>query len=784
MGVRLKPVITSTALLALFPGLGLALGLGGIHVKSTLNAPLDVEIELLDATPEELAGLQPQLASRDTFKRYGIDYPSYLSTLTLRKSKSTDGRDVIRLTSPGPITEPFATLLVEAVYPRGRLVREYSVLLDPPVFAGQSSPTAPVAPPEARPVAAEPAPRAAPAASAAPPAAPAQASAAPASGQGGGERYSVRRGDTLSRIAGTLVGETGVPRHRQAMVAIFQGNTDAFDGNANLLRSGAILQLPTDQAISAIDPTAALGELRRQNALWRGESAPAAAPQAQAPAEQRLKLVPPTTPGSAAASGAGSVSNGPLEKRVATLETELADVRRQLDERNAELSRTKAALDAAKAGQGTAGATAPVQVAAPPPAPLAPKAPAPVAVPNDGLIASLLADWHLLVGLGVAVLGLLGLVVLRRRKVAALPGEDSFGGRREPVLEPARAQFEDTDVTEHAFIVEESRTPTPAPESKPVAPARTNKPAPPSPAPAPAVQPDNDALQEAELYMAYGLFDQAAALLEAGLKREPARRDLLLKLIDVCFMWGNKDAFLKAAKSLAPRRSEGPAVDWDKVLIMGRQLLPDEALFQEKPSAPQDAGGMDLNLEGGHNLIDFDVFDEPAPQPVAPAAQPVAVDLPAELDLALDDPLERTDSLNMALTQAALEPSDPLDRDIPLVDRTTEISLDDLDLGAIDFDVAGGALDDSRVMHALRDETPAAPVAAPAAPAAPSDEPGDGRVLDAATLSEVGTKLDLARAYIDMGDPAGARSILEEVLQEGSSVQCQEARRMLGAIPG
>jgi len=753
--VRLKLANASAALLALFPGLGLALGLGNIHVKSTLNTPLNVEIELVDATPEELAGLQPQLASRDTFKRYGIDYPSYLTTLVLRKGKSAEGRDVIQLTSPGPITEPFATLLVEAVYPRGRLVREYSVLLDPQVFANQATTAAPVAAPVVRPVAPAPA--------------PAQASQAPVAQQSADERYTVRRGDTLSRIAGSVVGETGVSRHRQAMVAIFQGNTEAFEGNANLLRSGAILQLPTEQTISAIDPAAAQLELSRQNSLWRGDSASAAVAPPVA-ADPQLKLVPPTAPSLPAAPAAAGVGSPALETRVATLETELADVRRQLDARNTELADTKAALAAAKAGQAAAPSSAAVQVAA--------DSPVAKPVPAESLISALLSDWRVLAGLGVALLGLLVLVI-RRRKDAALPGEDSFGGRREPVMSATStsSQFEATDVTEHAFIVEESRAPSPA--VAPPSAQRTDK----AQASTQAVQPDNDALQEAELYMAYGLFDQAAALLEAGLKREPHRRDVLIKLIDVCFMWGNKDAFLKAAQTLAPKRAEGPASDWDKVLIMGRQLLPDDPLFQEKPSAPSDAGGMDLNLEGGHNLIDFDVFSEPESEASAPVAS-AAAQLPNELDLSLDDPLESTDTLSSEL-KASLKALPDLDAEIPLVDRTTEINLDELDLANVDFEVAGGALDDSRVLRALNADAVDA-MAAPVAAVAEEElvQITDGRSLDAATLSEVGTKLDLARAYIDMGDPSGARSILDEVLQEGSAAQCQEAKRMLGSIPG
>ena len=753
--MRLKLANASAALLALFPGLGLALGLGNIHVKSTLNTPLNVEIELVDATPEELAGLQPQLASRDTFKRYGIDYPSYLTTLVLRKGKSAEGRDVIQLTSPGPITEPFATLLVEAVYPRGRLVREYSVLLDPQVFANQATTAAPIAAPVVRPVAPAPA--------------PAQASQAPVAQQSADERYTVRRGDTLSRIAGSVVGETGVSRHRQAMVAIFQGNTEAFEGNANLLRSGAILQLPTEQTISAIDPAAAQLELSRQNSLWRGDSASAAVAPPVA-ADPQLKLVPPTAPSLPAAPAAAGVGSPALETRVATLETELADVRRQLDARNTELADTKAALAAAKAGQAAAPSSAAVQVAA--------DSPVAKPVPAESLISALLSDWRVLAGLGMALLGLLVLVV-RRRKDAALPGEESFGGRREPIISatPAGSQFEATDVTEHAFIVEESRAPSPA--VAPISSQRTDK----TQTSTQAVQPDNDALQEAELYMAYGLFDQAAALLEAGLKREPQRRDLLIKLIDVCFMWGNKDAFLIAAQTLAPQRAEGPASDWDKVLIMGRQLLPDNPLFQEKPSAPRDAGGMDLNLEGGHNLIDFDVFSEPLSEASASVVVAEAT-RPNELDLSFDDPLESSDPLSCEL-KASLNARPDRDAEIPLVDRTTEINLDDLDLASVDFDVAGGALDDSRVLRALNADAIDA-LAAPVAVVAEEElvQITDGRNLDAATLSEVGTKLDLARAYIDMGDPSGARSILDEVLQEGSAAQCQEAKRMLGSIPG
>ena len=117
--MRLKVVGTAASLLAAVPGVSLALGLGDIQLKSTLNAPLNAEIELI-ATPEELASLRTQIASRDSFSRYGLDYPAFLTGIAVKPVRLADGRTVVQLTSTQPMTEPFATLLVEASWARGR----------------------------------------------------------------------------------------------------------------------------------------------------------------------------------------------------------------------------------------------------------------------------------------------------------------------------------------------------------------------------------------------------------------------------------------------------------------------------------------------------------------------------------------------------------------------------------------------------------------------------------------------------------------------------------------
>src|SRR5688572_3817546 len=180
--------------LLLLPGISHALGLGDVHLNSPLNAPLDAEIELVNATPEDLATLEAKLASKDTFARYGLDWPPFMASVTVTRDRSANGAHVLRIKSAETVTEPFLTLLIEATWARGRLVREYTVLLDPPVFAPNSVAQAPVA---------------APAASASESSgqitrpAPEQSAPAPepATPVGGGDSYEVQRGDSLSAIA-------------------------------------------------------------------------------------------------------------------------------------------------------------------------------------------------------------------------------------------------------------------------------------------------------------------------------------------------------------------------------------------------------------------------------------------------------------------------------------------------------------------------------------------------------------------------------------------------------
>ena len=208
----------SFALLLLLSSKVWAIGLGDIQLDSALNEPLRAEISLLSATPEELSNLTVVLASQETFARYGIDRPGYLQEIEFEVASDASG-STVRLRTNNPIIEPFLTFLVEATWPSGRLLREYTVLLDPPTFAPPAATQAPAvtAPSRSAPADAgrieRPERPARPERAAPPPVRPPAETPRPAQPApidetpyetGSGRDYVVRRGDTLWGIASRM----------------------------------------------------------------------------------------------------------------------------------------------------------------------------------------------------------------------------------------------------------------------------------------------------------------------------------------------------------------------------------------------------------------------------------------------------------------------------------------------------------------------------------------------------------------------------------------------------
>jgi pilus assembly protein FimV len=281
------------------------LSLGRLSVQSSLGETLRAEIDVTSLTPDEAANLRVRVAPPDAYRIAGVDYNPVLPATAVSLQRRVDGTPYLRITSDRAVQEPFVDVILELSWSSGRLLREYTLLFDPPSVArAPATPTtpaavaaAPVAPsvaPASRPtraevaasMAAEAASRAEArraAAAQAPSgetteAAPAKASsrraaAAPApavpkredSSASSGSEYRVKPGDTLSRVAGRLQ-SPGVSLD-QMLVGLYQGNTHAFAGNnMNRLRSGAVLTVPTAEQAGAIDSREARRLIQAQSA--------------------------------------------------------------------------------------------------------------------------------------------------------------------------------------------------------------------------------------------------------------------------------------------------------------------------------------------------------------------------------------------------------------------------------------------------------------------------------------------------------------------------------------
>ncbi|MFV9616610.1 MAG: FimV family protein, partial [Gammaproteobacteria bacterium] len=133
---KLLGAIIATVLF--LPDTGYTLGLGEIEVNSGLNQKLNADIKLLSAVPEDTETIIVKLASRKEFSRAGLDRPYLLSDLRF-KSVVINDVPYIKVSSSSPIREPFLNFLVEIDWPNGHLLREYTVLLDPPVFMTENT---------------------------------------------------------------------------------------------------------------------------------------------------------------------------------------------------------------------------------------------------------------------------------------------------------------------------------------------------------------------------------------------------------------------------------------------------------------------------------------------------------------------------------------------------------------------------------------------------------------------------------------------------------------------
>lgn len=286
--------ITLALLFAFMPFTADAAGLGKLTVISGLGEPLSAEIELLSTTPEELSTLTAAIAPEEAYAVQGLERTGLHNAIQIEVSKKPDGTPILRLTTRQPVSDPFLDMLIQVDWSTGRLLREYTVLLDPPGYTDKaangaaapiSAPTLPSASESSSSASTEEA--GTPAGSAADKpekgrsAAPASAEARPE----GGEEYTTVSGDTLNSIAKQMQVE-GVSLE-QMLVGLYNANKDAFvGGNMNRLKVGQIIRAPSAEELQSVTPKEASREIRVHTADWNAyrnklagivaESAPAA----------------------------------------------------------------------------------------------------------------------------------------------------------------------------------------------------------------------------------------------------------------------------------------------------------------------------------------------------------------------------------------------------------------------------------------------------------------------------------------------------------------------------
>ncbi len=350
-----KLVLAIAAASALSSGMAHALGLGEVTLQSQLNQPLVAEIELVEGGDLSADELIPRLASPEAFNKAGVDRQFFLTDLKFTPILKANGKSVIRVTSNKPMREPYLNFLVEVLWPNGRLQREYTMLLDPPLYTAHSVTPVAVQPPA---TAAASAPRtqpsaARPTASATPPATTSTAAATSLAGN----EYKTTANDNLWDIANRA--RAGGSVH-QAMLAIQELNPQAFiDNNINRMKSGQVLRLPDAQQIQSRTHSAAIAQVNEQTAAWR-ESRSVAASARQLDASKRsnaaatpakiersdnLKLVADGSDKGGAGSDKGSAGNKALLDKLAVAQESLDSTNRENAELKSRIADLQSQLD-------------------------------------------------------------------------------------------------------------------------------------------------------------------------------------------------------------------------------------------------------------------------------------------------------------------------------------------------------------------------------------------------------------------------------------------------------
>jgi len=820
-----------------------ALTLGKLTVQSALGEPLRADIELPDITSAEFESLKATPANSSAFRAAGFEYNPAISGMNIDVVRRADGRAFLQIKSDRVVNDPFLDLILEANWASGRIVRDYTLLFDPPA-ARQAAPSpinpaqASVASPSANPPI-----RSAPPVVLAPPAAPAPPSApnrpvspavvakqppAPAPAPTG-DTLTVKQGDTAGRIAASI--KQPQVSLDQMLVALMRANPDAFlRGNVNRIKAGAVLALPDNASAASVPAAEARQIIQAQSRDFNdfrrklADQAPhvkvaAAERSASGQVQSQVEEKKPAT----AAPDKLTLSKGALEAKKGDVapEQKIAEEKqaKAQAERTAELNKNLADLNkvsaaapapapaptpapaaeapAAPATPAVTAPSAPAPAPAPAEAPEAPKAPpppppkpaAPPVVPapqEEAGLLSFLGDDPLIPAAGGGILALLaGLVAYRfiKRRRANHVDSSFLESKLQPdsFFGASGGQRIDTnDSTNGSSSMAYSPSQLDAGDVDPVA--------------------------EADVYLAYGRDLQAEEILKEALKINPSRVAIHAKLVEI-YAKRRDVAAVNATALEAFKLTQGQAPEWDRIRELGHELDPTNPLYsdgglpeapapREGPasvpfSAPTQPLSPDLDLDLDLDLPLDDVPSQPAPAPL-PSDDPFGdlnLDLeppPAAVLEPEEAPLPTSDDISIDLTEELDFPSSNATEPARLTPVEPEAAPAPSDSGMIEFDLDSLSMElekspEPTQVTPLPEPLPEIPEPTPQIePTLDLDDEDDE--LDIQPEDPLATKLALAEEFNAIGDADGARALVEEVIAEASGALKSKAERLLAQL--
>ncbi|MFA6163891.1 MAG: FimV/HubP family polar landmark protein [Methylobacter sp.] len=851
---NLTKTIAVVSLLA--PASGHPLGIGDIKLHSALNQNLDAEISLVVSAGENPSDIKVNLAPFDKFDEAGVPWTIFLSKIKFEPVVSHNGSVVIKLSSKEAVKEPFLDFLLEVSWPKGSLYREFTMLVDPPsVYKEATIPVSTSAESD------EPAPVFAP-----------QQPVLQTSEQNGvdsaGEYGPTTRTDTLWSIAERASKQSNVSA-KQMMIAIYETNPHAFyEKNMYALTAGKTLKIPEREVILKLSRNQATAEFNRQTKAWKNRTAPAAETTVAKTdvVDSQLTLVAPIeapvaadnvvvapgkeqvtaeniaddasqktpeavdTKGASDDSASGAVSaDATLQNKVAALEKQMAMMQELIALKDQQLAALQNQARPVPVAQEKVAQTAPVEVAVDSSVDQSTTAPqsiekpeAQAAIQLEPEVSDSSSSYYLVAGgIGTGVLALLGWLWWWKRKVDEVVNTESMFASSimikmpeadeippAPMIAENSAVYDVGTVGESSFLIEFTPSDFDSFETD---------------------HNEIDPISEADVYLAYGRYQQAEELIRHAIKDQPDRNECKLKLLEIFYANENKKAFEDYANELAEAGKKEDAEFWEKVTEMGREICPDSKLFSYGDDlfaeinhaavgnviADNTSGGEAISFEAASlgealsdlfakettdvkdSVLDFDLTSFEVEDDSIIDEQRNNEDIDFDLSSFSTD-IKSADESGKSITPLGAQVDDNKKEEQGF--ESYEFDFDSYKIEAAEigeFDLS--AVKDAGESHQYIDFSTAKSLDLNGnslfgdfdldmeMSAAGSIEQGANQhegfaVSDLTDMDELETKLDLAKAYIDMGDVGAAKVIAKEVFEKGAAEQKKIALSLLDEL--